>query len=95
MIVFLLVTICYTGYLTTQACSLLKSLLTKEAPKRIGFGPNGSRDVMNHAFFQGIDWKQLETRDVASPFKPTITSHDSVENFDKIWTDLPPTVSKY
>lgn len=30
---------------------------------------------------------------VPSPFKPTIKSIDSVENFDTQWTDLPPQVS--
>lgn len=29
---------------------------------------------------------------VASPFKPTIKSIESVENFDSMWTDLPPQV---
>lgn len=29
---------------------------------------------------------------VPCPFKPTIKSNESIENFDKIWTDLPPTV---
>jgi p70 ribosomal S6 kinase len=80
-------------YLSTEAQNLLKGLLTKEASKRIGFGPSGSADVMKHAFFKGVDWAKLEARDVASPFKPTIRSMDSVENFDKIWTDLPVQVS--
>lgn len=31
---------------------------------------------------------------VPSPFKPTIRSIDSVENFDAIWTGLPPTVGR-
>lgn len=80
-------------YLGTEACSLLRNLLQKDASKRLGFGPTGSKDVMSHPFFKGIDWKLLESRDVPSPFKPKITSRDSVENFDKIWTDLPPQVS--
>lgn len=79
-------------YLSSDAASLLKGLLQKEAPKRLGFGPQGSSDIMQHSFFKGIDWKKLEKRGVASPFKPTVRSHDSVENFDKIWTNLPPKV---
>ena len=77
------------NYLSTEASNLLKGLLTKEASKRLGFGPTGSADVMKHAFYKGVDWKKLEARDVLSPFKPTIRTIDSVENFDKIWTDLP------
>lgn len=82
------------NYLSSEASSLLKGLLTKEASKRLGFGPTGSADVVKHAFFKGVDWKKLQMRDVPSPFKPTIRSIDSVENFDKIWTDLPVQVRK-
>lgn len=80
--------------MSSEATSLLKGLLTKEASKRLGFGPTGSVEIMKHAFFKGVDWKKLENRQVASPFKPTIRSIDSVENFDKIWTDLPVQVRK-
>ena len=81
--------ICDAAYLSTEACSLLKGLLQKDATKRLGFGDNGSKDVMSHAFFKSVDWKKLEARQIPSPFKPSIKSHESVENFDKIWTDLP------
>lgn len=76
-------------YLSTEATSLLKGLLQKEQSKRLGFGPKGSQDVMTHAFFRQVDWKALKERTVPSTFRPTIKSPDSVENFDKIWTDLP------
>ena len=77
------------GYLSSDAANLLRGLLTKEASKRLGFGPAGSGDVMKHGFFKGVNWKKLEAREVPSPFRPTIRSIESVENFDKIWTDLP------
>ena len=32
---------------------------------------------------------------IPSPFRPTVKSAESIENFDKIWTDLPPTVSAF
>ena len=84
----------FADYLSSEATSLLKGHLTKEASKRLGYGPTGSADIMKHAFFKGVDWKKLEKREIASPFKPTIKSIDSVENFDKIWTDLPVQVRK-
>lgn len=76
-------------YLSQESVSLLRGLLTKDPTKRLGFGPKGSTDVMTHVFFRSFDWKALENRRIPSPFKPTINSPDSVENFDKIWTDLP------
>lgn len=76
-------------YLSAEAALFLKGLLQKEPSKRLGFGPRGSQDVVTHAFFRHVDWKALKERTVPSPFRPTIKSPDSVENFDKIWTDLP------
>ena len=76
-------------YLSTEAQNILKGLLQKDATKRLGYGEQGSQAVMKHPFFKGIDWKKLNQRDIASPFQPKLEHHMSVENFDKIWTDLP------
>lgn len=40
------------AYLSSEAQSLLRGLLQKEAPKRLGYGANGSADVMQHPFFR-------------------------------------------
>ena len=76
-------------YLSSEAQSLLKGLLTKDASKRLGYGEGGSEAVKKHAFFKGIDWVKLEDRELVSPFRPKLEHHMSVENFDRIWTDLP------
>ncbi|PSC73894.1 Serine threonine-kinase 2 19 [Micractinium conductrix] len=81
------------AYLSNEVQSLVKGLLHKEASKRLGYGPSGSADVMGHPFFKTIDWKKLGNRQIPSPFRPTVKSAESIENFDKIWTDLPPTDS--
>lgn len=78
------------AYLSSNAQSLLKALLNKDAKKRLGYGPHGSTQVMQHPFFKLINWRQLEARQVPSPFKPSLRAIDSVENFDKIWTDITP-----
>ena len=75
------------AYLGTEASALLKLLLVREPTKRLGYGPNGSRNVQQHPFFRGINWKKLMDCELASPFKPTIQHDASVENFDRIWTD--------
>jgi ribosomal protein S6 kinase beta len=77
------------SYLSADACNLLRGLLQKDASKRLGYGELGSEEVKKHPFFKTIDWKKLESRDIVSPFKPKLACHMSVENFDKIWTDLP------
>ena len=77
-------------YLSPEASSLLRALLQREPRARLGFGASGSDDVMAHAFFAPLDWRALLNSDVPSPFVPTLRAHDSVENFDRIWTDLEP-----
>ena len=77
-------------YLSREAQALLRALLVREPPKRLGYGPTGSADVMGHPFFGRVDWTALAEGQVASPFRPSLRQHDSVENFDRIWTDLAP-----
>mmetsp|Transcript_39476 Transcript_39476/g.100885 ORF Transcript_39476/g.100885 Transcript_39476/m.100885 type:complete len:385 (+) Transcript_39476:646-1800(+) len=80
----------FPKYLSSQALNILKALLNRDVKKRLGYGQNGSEDVMKHQFFKSIHWGRLENRDVISPFRPQVASNRSVENFDKIWTDLTP-----
>ena len=79
--------------MSAQAQNLLKGLLTRDSAKRLGSGPDGSAAVKKHAFFRDISWDKLQKREVPSPFKPTIQDNNSVENFDKMWTEQSPTDS--
>lgn len=54
------------AYLSSEALSLLKGLLQKDATKRLGYGPSGSAEIKSHPFFRGIDWKKLEERKVGT-----------------------------
>lgn len=80
----------FPKFLSSDALSLLKGLLTRDSAKRLGAGPNGSAAVKAHPFFKGISWAKLEARELESKFKPSVRSVCSVENFDKIWTDQKP-----
>jgi p70 ribosomal S6 kinase len=77
-------------YLSREAAGLLRGLLQRDAPKRLGYGAAGSDDVKAHPFFAGVDWAALMASAVESPFRPTLRHDDSVENFDRMWTDLAP-----
>lgn len=83
----------YPTFLSRNAQTLLKGLLTRDVNKRLGNGPDGSQAVMNHAFFSCINWDKLRKREIPSPFKPSTTGVNSVENFDKMWTEQSPTDS--
>lgn len=81
------------AFLSRNAQNFLKGLLTRDVDKRLGSGPDGSKDVMKHAFFSCINWDKLRKREVPSPFKPSTQGVNSVENFDKMWTEQSPTDS--
>ena len=79
----------FPKFMSSDAQSFIKGLLTKDPAKRLGSGPQGSEAIKKHPFFRSINWAKLEKGEVQSPFKPKIQSTKSVENFDKIWTDQP------
>jgi hypothetical protein len=54
----------FAAYLSTDAAHLLKALLQREVPKRLGFGVDGSERVMKHPFFKHISWERLMNQEV-------------------------------
>ena len=59
--------------------------LYKQPTKRIGSGPDDSKEIMRHPFFAIIDWVKLAQRGIAAPFKPKIASEDDYKNIDPIF----------
>ncbi|KAI9346185.1 kinase-like domain-containing protein [Obelidium mucronatum] len=58
--------------------SFLQGLMTVDRDKRLGCGPMGGREVMNHPFFQGVDWERVGRKETTPLFVPDI----SKPNFD-------------
>jgi len=59
-------------YLSIEAQSLLRCLFKRNPANRLGSGPRGGRDIMDHKFFQSIDFDKLYKRDVKPPFIPAV-----------------------
>ncbi|KAL4157041.1 hypothetical protein PRNP1_006067 [Phytophthora ramorum] len=63
-----------------DARSLLRGLICRNPAKRLGSGPCGAQEIMDHPFFGQVDWEKLYKRDVPVPFKPVVKSDGEVNN---------------
>ena len=77
------------AFLSSEAHSLLKGLLQKEAGKRLGCGPKGIVEIKGHKWFKQINWRKLEAREIQPNFRPDVAGKHCVANFEKRWTDMP------
>ena len=76
--------------LSVRAANVLKGFLTKNPKERLGCHPEtGFTDIKCHQFFRSIDWKQLEMRQVDSPYIPRTEDERDVVNFDPQFTNEP------
>ncbi|XP_061339183.1 serine/threonine-protein kinase AtPK2/AtPK19-like isoform X2 [Gastrolobium bilobum] len=77
------------AFLSSEAHSLLKGLLQKDASKRLGSGPSGSEEIKSHKWFKSVHWKKLEAREVRPSFVPEVAGKHCVANFEERWTTMP------
>ncbi|ADM11810.1 cAMP-dependent Ser/Thr protein kinase subunit alpha [Encephalitozoon intestinalis ATCC 50506] len=64
--------IVFPHYVSPVARSLISGLLDKSRTTRLG--AKGIFEIMNHPFFKGLDWGEIEDRTVTPPFIPSPSS---------------------
>lgn len=67
----------FTSEFSDDAVALIRGLLTRDPTQRLGSGPRGADEVLNHPFFDSIDWPQLLERRVQPPFSPGVGKLDT------------------
>ncbi|KAF7989712.1 hypothetical protein HCN44_008386 [Aphidius gifuensis] len=77
-------------YLTPDSKDLLRKLLKRFVPHRLGSGPSGSEKIKKHRFFKHLNWDDVESRKLQPPFIPRLSSADDVSQFDKQFTNVAP-----
>uniref|UniRef100_A0A5K3EKS1 Protein kinase C n=2 Tax=Mesocestoides corti TaxID=53468 RepID=A0A5K3EKS1_MESCO len=80
----------YPRSISREACLICKAFLTQDPKHRLGSGPNGEQNICEHPFFRHIDWRKIENREVQPPFKPKVSSHRDISNFDAEFTKEQP-----
>jgi len=73
--------------LSKTANDLVEKLLVRDPKKRLGFGERDALDIMEHPFFEEIDWEKLALREVVPPFIPKVKKQDDLRHIDPLFKD--------
>ena len=76
--------------ISDTAFDLIKKLCETNINLRLGSSDNEFEEISKHKFFNGIDWKKLENKEIKPSFIPVIRDKEDVSNFDKQFTETDP-----
>jgi CRP-like cAMP-binding protein len=72
----------WPAQLSMLAKDFIDRLLTVDPTRRLGCLKAGSKDVRAHSWFQGLDYRALESKQLPAPYVPKIKSATDDSNFD-------------
>jgi len=68
--------------LSQDATALITGLLRVNLADRIGGLHNGVRDIMDHPWFEGVDFRAIMVRSITPPYRPELESPIDTSCFD-------------
>lgn len=77
-------------YLTPDARDLIRKLLRRQVPLRLGSGADDADPIKRHPFFRHVSWAEVLEQKVEPPIKPMLTSEDDASLFDSRFTKQTP-----
>ena len=80
--------------INSEAKDFILKLLVVKPKERLGYGPDGSENVKNHPFFEGIDWDSAFEKEIKPPFVPKLKNDTDLKYFESQFTDEPITGPK-
>ncbi|OLY84702.1 Serine/threonine-protein kinase Sgk1 [Smittium mucronatum] len=69
--------------------NFIANLLVKQPLRRLGSGPNGTENVMNHPYFNGINWSKVYKKEYMPPFVPKTSSIFELSNISPEFRNEP------
>jgi len=69
-------------FMSAYSIDLIKRMLTVDPNERLGCFAGAEKDIMNHPFYDDIDWEQLSSKKAEVPFVPKVKDPLDGSNFD-------------
>ncbi|EEQ39762.1 Protein kinase domain family protein [Clavispora lusitaniae] len=73
-----------------QTVLVLQALLTKDPAERLGSSERDALDIMEHPYFQDVNFDDVLNRRIQPPYLPELTSEHDYSNFDQEFTSETP-----
>ncbi|KAI5959964.1 PKC1 [Candida margitis] len=80
----------YPVSLSRQTVLVLQALLTKDPQQRLGSSERDAEEIMEHAYFQDVNFDDVLNCRIPAPYIPEITSEHDYSNFDQEFTSETP-----
>lgn len=71
--------------MSPEARDFIEKLIEKDPKDRLGASEEDAEEVMSHKWFEGMNWKEIEAKNVNPPYVPD-PSEDGLNYFDDEFT---------